>query len=70
MRPGRDSTLDQTLIDAGIERARALITAVANEADGVFIVLSARQLSPQLLITARAETDEGKKNSCEPAPTR
>jgi voltage-gated potassium channel len=56
-----DSTADQTLIDAGIERARALITAVANEADGVFIVLSARQLNPQLLITARAETDEGKK---------
>ncbi len=56
-----DSTLDQTLIDTGIERARALITAVANEADGVFIVLSARQLSPQLLITARTETDEGKK---------
>jgi len=56
-----DSTIDQTLIDAGIERARALITAVANEADGVFIVLSARQLSPQLLITARTETDEGKK---------
>lgn len=56
-----DSTIDQTLIDARIERARALITAVANEADGVFIVLSARQLNPQLLITARAETDEGKK---------
>jgi len=55
-----DSTADQTLIDAGIERARALITTVANEADGVFIVLSARQLNPQLLITARSETDEGK----------
>ncbi|MCK4225013.1 MAG: potassium channel family protein [candidate division Zixibacteria bacterium] len=37
-----DSTADQTLLDAGIERAKALITAVANEADGVFIVLSAR----------------------------
>ncbi|MGB7062591.1 MAG: potassium channel protein [Candidatus Zixiibacteriota bacterium] len=56
-----DSTIDQTLIDARIDRARALITAVANEADGVFIVLSARQLNPQLLITARSETDEGKK---------
>jgi voltage-gated potassium channel len=56
-----DSTADQTLIDAGIERARALITAVANEADGVFIVLSARQLNPNLFITARAETEEGKK---------
>jgi voltage-gated potassium channel len=56
-----DSTVDQTLIDAGIGRARALITTVANEADGVFIVLSARQLNPQLFITARSETDEGKK---------
>jgi voltage-gated potassium channel len=56
-----DSTADQTLLDAGIDRAKALITAVANEADGVFIVLSARQLNPQLFITARAETDEGKK---------
>ena len=56
-----DSTADQTLIDAGVERAKALITAVANEADGVFIVLSARQLNPQLLITARAESEEGKK---------
>jgi voltage-gated potassium channel len=55
-----DSTVDQTLIDAGIERARALITTVANEADGVFIVLSARQLNPRLSITARSETDEGK----------
>jgi voltage-gated potassium channel len=56
-----DSTIDQTLIDAGIERAKALITAVAKEADGVFVVLSARQLNPQLFITARAETEEGKK---------
>lgn len=56
-----DSTVDQTLIDAGIEKARGLITAVANEADGVFIVLSARQLNPGLFITARAESDEGKK---------
>jgi len=56
-----DSTADQTLLDAGIERAKALITAVANEADGVFIVLSARQLNPGLFITARAESDEGKK---------
>ncbi len=56
-----DSTVDQTLLEAGIERAKALITAVANEADGVFITLSARQLNPGLFITARAESDEGKK---------
>ncbi|MGB8658099.1 MAG: potassium channel protein [Candidatus Zixiibacteriota bacterium] len=53
-----DSTADQTLIDAGILRAKGLITAVLNEADNVFIVLSARQLNPQIFITARAESDE------------
>ncbi len=56
-----DSTVDQALIDAGVERARGLITAVADEADSVFIVLSARQLNPQLFITARAESEESKK---------
>ena len=56
-----DSTSDQTLLDAGIERAKGLITAVVDEADSVFIVLSARQLNPGLFITARAESDEGEK---------
>lgn len=56
-----DSTSDQTLIDAGVERAKGLITAVVNEADSVFIVLSARQLNPNLFITARAESDEAEK---------
>jgi voltage-gated potassium channel len=56
-----DSTADQTLIDAGVERARGLIIAIANEADNVFISLSARQLNPNLFITARGESDEAEK---------
>jgi len=56
-----DSTTDETLIDAGIERAKGLIIAVANEADNVFIALSARQLNPSLFITARGESDEAEK---------
>lgn len=48
-----DSTTDETLLDAGIQRAKGLITALMNEADNVFIVLSARQLNPNLFITAR-----------------
>lgn len=56
-----DSTADQTLIDAGVERAKGLIIAIANEADNVFISLSARQLNPSLFITARGETDEAEK---------
>jgi voltage-gated potassium channel len=56
-----DATNDQTLQEAGIERAKGLITAVVNEADNVFIVLSARQLNPKLFITARVESDEAEK---------
>jgi len=56
-----DSTTDETLTDAGIQRAKGLIIALANEADNVFIALSARQLNPGLFITARGESDDAEK---------
>jgi voltage-gated potassium channel len=56
-----DSTTDETLTNAGIQRAKGLIIAVANEADNVFIALSARQLNPGLFITARGESDDAEK---------
>jgi voltage-gated potassium channel len=56
-----DSTTDETLTSAGIQRAKGLIIAVANEADNVFIALSARQLNPGLFITARGESDDAEK---------
>jgi voltage-gated potassium channel len=56
-----DSTEDSTLTNAGIEKAKGLVSAVANEADNVFIVLSARQLNPSIFITARADSDAAEK---------
>jgi voltage-gated potassium channel len=56
-----DSTEDSVLTNAGIEKAKGLVSAVANEADNVFIVLSARQLNPNLFITARADSDPAEK---------
>lgn len=56
-----DSTEDSVLTSAGIEKAKGLVSAVANEADNVFIVLSARQLNPDLFITARADSDSAEK---------
>lgn len=49
-----DATNDQMLLDAGIERARALITALPDDADNVFIVLSARSLNNTIQIISRA----------------
>ena len=56
-----DSTEDSVLTNAGIEKAKGLVSAVASEADNVLIVLSARQLNPDLFITARADSDPAEK---------
>jgi voltage-gated potassium channel len=42
------------LKEAGIERARGLVAAVDNDADNVYVTLSARVLCPELFIVARA----------------
>ncbi|HEX4591408.1 MAG TPA: potassium channel protein [Gemmataceae bacterium] len=53
-----DATSDETLRLAGVERAQALITVVASDADNLYITLSARLLNEKLLIVARAEGRE------------
>jgi len=52
-----DATLDEVLIKAGILRARALITSLPVDADNLFIVLTARNLNPELTIISRASED-------------
>jgi voltage-gated potassium channel len=49
---------DEILEQAGIYRARSLITAVSSDAENVFIVLTARSLRPDLVIVSRANFDE------------
>jgi len=49
-----DATHDETLLRAGITRAKALITALPDDSENVFIVLTARQLNPNLNIISRA----------------
>jgi voltage-gated potassium channel len=52
--PG-DATSDEVLKRAGVERARALVTVAASDADNLYITLSARLLNDKLFIVARAE---------------
>ncbi|HEX9713612.1 MAG TPA: potassium channel protein [Actinomycetota bacterium] len=49
-----DPTSESVLQQAGIERARALISAVDSDADNVYITLTARSMNPDLFIVARA----------------
>lgn len=48
---------DETLLKAGIERASSLITALPNDAENLFIVLSARQIKKDLHIISRASQE-------------
>jgi voltage-gated potassium channel len=52
---GGDATSDEVLRRAGVERARTLVTAVASDADNLYITMSARLLNERLFIVARAE---------------
>ena len=49
-----DATDDDVLLNAGIETAKALITALPEDADNVYIVLSARSLSNRIQIISRS----------------
>jgi voltage-gated potassium channel len=53
-----NATEDEVLRKAGIERARAVVTAVGSDADNLYITLSARLICPKLFIVARAEEEE------------
>ncbi|HYX27897.1 MAG TPA: potassium channel protein [Pyrinomonadaceae bacterium] len=53
-----DATLEDTLRDAGVERARGLATCLPNDADNVYVVLTARDLNSRLHIVARAAEEE------------
>ncbi|WP_339896309.1 potassium channel protein [uncultured Algibacter sp.] len=48
---------DETLITAGVERASCFISALPNDADNLFVVLSARQLNSKINIISRASNE-------------
>ena len=53
-----DATDDTVLQEAGIARARVLVSALTTDADNLFVTLSGRSLRPDLFIVARARGDE------------
>lgn len=52
----QDATEEDVLVEAGVERAHAVISLVNRDADNVFIVVTARALNPDVFISARANT--------------
>lgn len=58
--PG-DATSDAVLRQAGVDRARALVTVVPHDAENLYVTMSARLLNARLFIVARAETEEAEQ---------
>lgn len=54
----RDATLEASLHDAGVEHARGLAACLPDDADNVYVVLTARDLNPNIHIVARAAEEQ------------
>lgn len=54
----RDATLEESLREAGVEHAKGLAACLPSDADNVYVVLTARDLNPQLHIVARAAEEQ------------
>ncbi len=56
-----DASHDDTLLQAGIKRAKGLVAAIGSDAANVYVVLSARVLNPDLRIAARASDEQAEE---------
>jgi voltage-gated potassium channel len=54
----RDATLEESLLEAGVEHARGLASCLPDDADNVYVVLTARDLNPNIHIVARAAEEQ------------
>lgn len=53
-----DAIKDETLLEAGINKAKGLLAALSSDTKNVVVTLTARTLNPSMFIVARAEEDE------------
>ncbi len=53
-----DATLDESLLQVGVERAICIVAALPSDAENLYTVLSAKTLNPNIRAIARASTEE------------
>ncbi|AUC61555.1 voltage-gated potassium channel TrkA [Cyanobacterium sp. HL-69] len=56
-----DATLDESLLEAKVETALAIIAALSSDADNLYTVISAKALNPSIRAIARANSEEAVK---------
>src|SRR4029453_12612800 len=61
---------EETLVHAGVDRARGLIAVAASDADNVYVVMTARELNGSLVIVAPPEREAAEKKLRRAGATR
>lgn len=56
-----DATQDEMLIQADIKNAKSIITTLPNDADNLYVVITARALNPKMKIISRASNESSEK---------
>lgn len=56
-----DATNEKVLLAAGVMKAKGLCATLPVDADNVFVILTAKDLHPPLLVVARAETERSER---------
>ncbi|PIU65233.1 MAG: potassium channel protein [Armatimonadetes bacterium CG07_land_8_20_14_0_80_40_9] len=56
-----DATEDSVLLEAGIKRAKGLVSVIASDSDNVFITLTAKGLNPDIQVVARCIEEEAEE---------
>jgi voltage-gated potassium channel len=56
-----DATKEEVLIEAGIKQAKALAALLPEDADNLYLVLTARQLNPSIYILSKVVMEEAEK---------
>jgi voltage-gated potassium channel len=56
-----DATQDKVLIAAGIKRAKGIICVLPSDAENLYVILTAKELNPQMYIMARSEEEESER---------
>ena len=65
-----DATSDEALLQAGIKKAKGIVTAVKSDSDNVFITLTAKGLRPDIFVLARASDVQNESKILRAGATR
>jgi len=53
-----DSTIDKSLIEAGIKQAKGIVCVLPTDAENLYVILTAKELNPGVFVLSRSEEEQ------------